>query len=168
MSDSWDHMDCSPPGSSVHGILQTRLLEWVFILFSRGSSWPRDRTLVSCIVGLLVSWSPPSEPPGGNQHLCYYSRNAWWKDKCLSENAVVNSSLLESFICPGFPWLTSLLIFTFCLLSAPYLNCKPFFLCSVLNSWNTAFVKLLQPLSNYLKSQIQFFLGFQIFIRDYH
>ena len=34
-------MDCSPPSSSVHGILQARTLEWVAILFSRGSSWPR-------------------------------------------------------------------------------------------------------------------------------
>jgi len=34
----WDPMDCSPPGSSVHGILQARILEWVAIPFSRGSS----------------------------------------------------------------------------------------------------------------------------------
>ena len=44
-----DHMDCSLPGSSVHGTLQARILEWVFTPFSRGSSWPRDRTQVSCI-----------------------------------------------------------------------------------------------------------------------
>ena len=44
-------VDCSPPGSSVHGILQARILEWVAISFSRGSSWPRDRTQVSCIAG---------------------------------------------------------------------------------------------------------------------
>ena len=42
-------MDCSPPGSSVHGILQARILEWVAISFSRGSSQPRDRTQVSRI-----------------------------------------------------------------------------------------------------------------------
>ena len=46
-------MDRSPPGSSVHGILQTRILEWVAILFSRGSSQPRDRILVSYIAGGL-------------------------------------------------------------------------------------------------------------------
>ena len=40
-----DPMDCSPPGSSVHGILQARVLEWVAISFSRGSSRPRDWTL---------------------------------------------------------------------------------------------------------------------------
>ena len=42
-------MDHSLTGSSVHGILQARILEWVAISFSRGSSWPRDQTWVSCI-----------------------------------------------------------------------------------------------------------------------
>ena len=37
-----DHMDCSPPGSSIHGIFQARVLEWVAIPFSRGSSQPKD------------------------------------------------------------------------------------------------------------------------------
>ena len=44
-------MDCSLPGSSVHGILQVRILEWVIFPFSRGSSQPRDQTQVSCIAG---------------------------------------------------------------------------------------------------------------------
>ena len=51
MSDSLWPMDCSLPGSSVHGIFQARILEWVAISFSRGSSQPRDRTWVSCIAG---------------------------------------------------------------------------------------------------------------------
>ena len=38
-------MDCSPPGFSIHGIFQARILEWVAISFSRGSSWPRDQNL---------------------------------------------------------------------------------------------------------------------------
>ena len=46
-----DPMDYSPPGSSVHGILQAGILEWVAIPFSRASSWPRDRTQLSCIAG---------------------------------------------------------------------------------------------------------------------
>ena len=46
-----DPVDGSPPGSSIHGILQTRILEWVAISFSRGSSQPRDRTRVSHIGG---------------------------------------------------------------------------------------------------------------------
>ena len=45
----WDPMDCSLPGSLVHGIFQTRVLEWVAVSFSRGPSWPRDWTQVSCI-----------------------------------------------------------------------------------------------------------------------
>ena len=46
-----DPMDCSLPGSSVHGIFQARILEWVDIPFTRGSSWPRDWTWFSCIAG---------------------------------------------------------------------------------------------------------------------
>ena len=46
-----DPMDCSPPDSSVHGILQARILEWFAIYFSRGSSWPRDQSWVSFTAG---------------------------------------------------------------------------------------------------------------------
>ena len=46
-----DLMDCSPPGSSDHEIFQARILEWISISFSRGSSWPRDRTQVYRIAG---------------------------------------------------------------------------------------------------------------------
>ena len=45
-----DSMDCNLPGSSVHGILRARILEWVAISFSRGSSQPRDWTWISCTV----------------------------------------------------------------------------------------------------------------------
>ena len=61
-----DAMDCSPPGSPVHGILQARILEWVAISFSRGSSWPRGQTQVSCIAGRRFNlWA---------------TREARWKD----------------------------------------------------------------------------------------
>ena len=50
-----DLMDYSLPGASVHGILQARILEWVAVPSSRGSSWPRDGTWVSCIVGRLFT-----------------------------------------------------------------------------------------------------------------
>ena len=46
-----DCIDCRPPGSAVHGVLQTRILEWVVIPFSRESSQPRDGTCISCITG---------------------------------------------------------------------------------------------------------------------
>ena len=42
-------VDCSSAGSSVHGVFQTRILEWVVIFSSRGSSWPRDQTRIPCI-----------------------------------------------------------------------------------------------------------------------
>ena len=51
-----DLVDYSPPGSSAHGILQARILEWVAIPFSRGSSPPRDGTQVSCIGRQILYW----------------------------------------------------------------------------------------------------------------
>jgi len=51
-------MDCNLPGSPVHGILWARILEWVAISFSRGSSWPRDRTRVSCVADIFfTNWA---------------------------------------------------------------------------------------------------------------
>ena len=55
----WDPMDYSLPDSSVYGIFQARVVEWVAISFSRGSSWPRDRTRVSCVVGRCLLSEPP-------------------------------------------------------------------------------------------------------------
>ena len=58
VSNSWDPMGCSSLGSSVYGILQAKILEWVAISFSRGSSWPRNRTRVSCIAGIFfTNWA---------------------------------------------------------------------------------------------------------------
>ena len=56
-------MDHHPPGSSVHGILQARILHWVAIPFSRGSSWFRDQTWVSCIEGRLYTLWATREAP---------------------------------------------------------------------------------------------------------
>ena len=50
-----DPVDCSPPGSSVHEILQARILEWVAVPFSRRSSRARDWTQVSCIAGVFFT-----------------------------------------------------------------------------------------------------------------
>ena len=67
-----DPMDCSPPGSSVHGILQARILEWVAISSSRGSSWPRDQTCISYVSCMALALAgglgslplvPPGKPP---------------------------------------------------------------------------------------------------------
>ena len=59
----WDPIDCSPPGSSVHGISQAKTLEWVAISFSGASSWPRDQTCVSCIGRqILYRWATREGP----------------------------------------------------------------------------------------------------------
>ena len=58
-----DFKDCSPTGSSVHGISQARILEWVTLSFSRGSFWPRDQTHVSCLAGAFFTTKPPRKPP---------------------------------------------------------------------------------------------------------
>ena len=54
----WDHIhgNCSLPDPSVHGILQARILEWVVMPSSRGSSWPRDQIQDSCRAGRLLSF----------------------------------------------------------------------------------------------------------------
>ena len=73
----WDPMDCSPPGFSVHGILQARILEWIAISFSRGYSQPRDQTLISfisCIGRFFTNWATRKQSlikPVFNKHLPY-------------------------------------------------------------------------------------------------
>ena len=53
-----DPMDCSPPGSSIHGIIRARVLEWIVIPFSKASFWPRGRIWVSCITyGFFTIWA---------------------------------------------------------------------------------------------------------------
>ena len=59
-----DSMNCIPLDSTVHVILQARTLEWVAIPFSRGSSWPRDQTHVSCIAGgFFTVWATRKAQP---------------------------------------------------------------------------------------------------------
>ena len=109
VSNSWDPMDCNPPGSSVHGISQARILKWVATSFSRGSSQPRDRTFISCIGrwiflplshqgsphefgGILfnsVGWlSQRTKPylPVSNIHILKLNGNFIGKNKVLTSN----------------------------------------------------------------------------------
>ena len=67
-----DAMDCSPPGSSVHGILQARILEWVAMLSSRGSCPPRDGTCIS--YGSYISGRVFTSEPMGKPCLHHNSR----------------------------------------------------------------------------------------------
>ena len=72
-------MDCSPPGSSGHGILQAGILERVAMPCSRASSWPRDRTCVSylsCLAGRFFTAEPP-----GEAHLHTYTHTIWHINK---------------------------------------------------------------------------------------
>jgi len=57
-------MNSSPPSSSVHRILQARILEWVAISYSRGFSWPRDRTGLLAVSPALAGEFFAPEPPG--------------------------------------------------------------------------------------------------------
>ena len=61
-----DPIDCSPLGSSAHGVFKTRLWEWVAISYTRGSSWPRDGICISCIscIGRWILCSFPSGSDG--------------------------------------------------------------------------------------------------------
>ncbi|KAB0347695.1 hypothetical protein FD754_012552 [Muntiacus muntjak] len=66
-------MDCSPPGSSVHGILQARILEWVAIPLSRGPSRPRDQTHISCIGRQVLYHCTTWEQFLKKTHIYFYS-----------------------------------------------------------------------------------------------
>ena len=78
-------MDRSPPGSSVHGILQAGIVEWVVISFSRGSSQPRNWTWVSSITGRQIPyhWATQEALPRGSPY-----------HKCLIQQTVFNNGCL--------------------------------------------------------------------------
>ena len=69
-------MDCSPPGSSVHGILQARILEWVAMPSSRGSSQPRGWTQVSHVAGrFFTTWATREAPGSYDNSIFRFLRN---------------------------------------------------------------------------------------------
>ena len=76
-------MDCSLSGSSVHGIFQARLLEWVAISFSRGSSWPR----IEPGSPALQADALPSEPPGEQKHVVHANPKMCPKLTCFHASA---------------------------------------------------------------------------------
>ena len=97
LSPVWlcDPVDCSPPGSSIHGILQASILEWVAISFSRGPFQPRDQTQVSDIAGRCFNlWASLSRASFKNRKqgnlvqdkgtkrkgICYRALNILWKE----------------------------------------------------------------------------------------
>ena len=64
-----DPLDCDSPGSSVYGILQAGILKWVVISFFKGSSQPRDQTLISCI---FLHWQADALPLHHLGNPCMY------------------------------------------------------------------------------------------------
>ena len=103
MSNSFKSMDYSPPGSSVHRILQARILEWVAIPFSRGSSWPKDWTQVSCIAGRFFTFLATRE--------AHRKGTAWWfkeqtshsRKHCYLELICTTAKSLQSCLTPCNP-----------------------------------------------------------------
>ena len=108
-------MDCNPPGSSVHGLLQARILEWVAIPNSRGSSWPREWTQVSCITGRFFTIWATRKAISSVQFSCSVIRlfvtswtaallaslsitNSWNLFKLMSIESVMPSNLSSSVV----------------------------------------------------------------------
>ena len=85
----WDPMDLRPPGSSVHGILQARILEWVAIPFSRGSSWPSDGTRVSHIAGRFLTVWATSE--------VFFLKTHWIKYVWMNDNELITGWLFREY-----------------------------------------------------------------------
>ena len=92
----WDPIDCSPPGSSVFGILQAKILEWVVVSFSRGSSPPRDRT---SYIGRWILYHWAIENP--SQYIHISNEHVYLKDI----HSFFSRILIFTF------WLLLLLIF---------------------------------------------------------
>ena len=93
-----DPTDYSPKGSSVHGVPQARILEWVAMPSSRGASWPRDWTRVSCLgrwilyhwaTGEALTWSQTflSEKESFGPHFLWCIR-CWWESSTRQRAAV--------------------------------------------------------------------------------
>ena len=104
-------MDCSLPGSSVHGILQAIVLEWIAIPFSRGSSQPRDQTWVFDIVGRFFALWVTREAPV----------NQWaTHKKSFSTHVLINKHQVPNTVLPEYStfWV-SLRFFTFPSVSIP-------------------------------------------------
>ena len=102
----WNPMNGSWPGSSVHEILQARILEWFTMPSSRGSSWPRYQTRVSCLAGEFFTtnavWAEKAMAP--------HSSAPAWKIPWTGEPGRLQS--LGS-LRVGHDWATSLWLFTF-------------------------------------------------------
>ena len=127
-----DSIDCSLPASSVHGISLGRILEWVAISFSRGSSWPRDQTQVSHIVGRCFTvWATKevlTTIKGLANHIRFMPKSfriycicclSLKHKKCLNETSPSNSNRKSTV------WLWSEPQILTCLILFSWLCCLP-------------------------------------------
>ena len=96
VTDSFDPRDCSPPVSSVHGILQARVLEWLAISFSRGSPRRRDRTRLSHTAGGFFAFWATREALISNLNLHLHLR----LHSCLHPHHLFPYPNLNSYPCP--------------------------------------------------------------------
>ena len=94
-----DPMDCSP---TVHGISQERIVEWVAISFSRGSSQPRDGTHVYCIAGKSFTAEPLEKPQAGGMHNNITMKMIWFN--CVSLSMVTGHTHKHSLNQPRLPF----------------------------------------------------------------
>ena len=85
-------MGCRPPGSSVHGISQARILEWVAMSFSRGSSLPRGQTQVSCTAGRIFTGWARREGIYIKINKCNFNNNFYLHNMLLSNSMILLSS----------------------------------------------------------------------------
>ena len=101
--------DCSPPGSSVHGILQARTLEWVAMPSSRGSSWPRNQTRVSCTADIFFTSWATREAPSGLYQKGVQSSDQYPKDSHLSPTLThvpIQQKLHKLSHARHYPWIS--------------------------------------------------------------
>ena len=117
-------MDQSPPGSSVHGILQPRILEWVAMPSSRGSSWPRDWTQVSCISCIAGEFFHRWASQGSPQHSTIPL-------KSIQVVAYTNSSFLYTAMQYSIVWIYHICLTIYLLKNI----CSHFFLLFLKKYW---------------------------------
>ena len=117
-SNSRGPMGCSLPGSSVHASLLAKILEWVAISFSRGSSWPRNWTWASCTAGrLLTDWAIRKDPCEGSHCFHFFPFYLPWSDGTgCHDLCFLNAEFQASFLTVLFHFHQEafLFLFTFC------------------------------------------------------
>ena len=105
-----DPMDSSLPGSSVHGIFQAMVLEWIAISFTRGSSRPRDRTLVSRIVDRCFTvWTTRESEALPNQH---HLNDCWAENQREEVAGMIKQVIIMTSNTEGLPHADTILYIT--------------------------------------------------------